>query len=73
MKIGTHFFLRILCTSVILYFRRQKSFNKSLSEESVVLFSNKIFHTFYSFSDDETKVTYYSLLDEKSNPSYFLR
>jgi hypothetical protein len=34
---------------------------------------NKIFHTFYSFSDDETKITHCNLLDEKSNTLHFLR
>jgi hypothetical protein len=64
--------LCIVCTWVTVYFRRQKSFNKKRSEQSVILFSNKIFHTFYSFSDDETKVTYCSLLDEKVTHYAFL-
>jgi len=46
MKIGTRVCLCIVCTSIFMYFRRQKSFNKRRSEQSVILFSNKIFHTF---------------------------
>jgi hypothetical protein len=55
-----------------MYFRRQKSFNKRSSELSVILFANKIIHTFYNFSGDETKVTYYNLLEEKVTHYTFL-
>jgi len=55
-----------------MYFSTQKSFNKRRSEQSVILFPNKFLHTFYNFSDDETKVTYYNLLDKKVTHYTFL-
>jgi len=72
LRIVCTWVIAYLCTWVTVYVRRQKSFNKRRSEQSVILFSTKISHTFSSFSDNETKVTHCNLLDEKSNTLHFL-